>query len=409
MFIAAGRRRLWPATQARARRIYRPCDPLSPSRGTRARAVVAGARTTPAVVALASNGEWIVGEAARAQAAKNRSGTVTRLLSLVNCFQPRARATRAPRSHRRRAARHTQVGQSLENPAIRQELDAASLEASDDKQTGKLQLNLRSGGPAESGCASRQCSPEALLTILFKHLRLLAEEFVGGPLGPAVVTVPASFSGPNRDVLLQASRQAGFDVLQALIEPCAVALAHGLDQPDDDDDDDEDEDEEEDDDDEEEEEEAIVLVIDIGSTQLDVTLMKEKSGLLRVEKTHCDVELGGQHFAGKLAQHCIAQFKRQYGSDPSESPKAIAKLSGVRLSTLFGFVRVCARLITAAAAAPTQTRAGVRFRDARALSAPADRHRGRLILRRLRSPHSAVPSALRRHVQCAVSPPGGEH
>ena len=251
------------------------------------------------------------------------------------------------------------MGQSLENPAIRQELEAASLEASDDKQTGKLQLNLRSGGPAESGCASRQCSPEALLTILFKHLRLLAEEFVGGPLGPAVVTVPASFSGPDRDVLLQASRQAGFDVLQALIEPCAVALAHGLDQPDeeeeDDDAGDEDEDDEEEDDDEEEEE-AIVLVIDIGSTQLDVTLMKEKSGLLRVEKTHCDVELGGQHFAGKLAQHCIAQFKRQYGSDPSDSPKAIAKLSGVRLSTLFGFIPVCARLITAvAAAAPART------------------------------------------------------
>ena len=175
-----------------------------------------------------------------------------------------------------------------------------------------------------------------MLTILFKHLRLLAEEFVGAAAWPSCRDGACELQWAERDVLLQASRQAGFDVLQALIEPCAVALAHGLDQPDDDDDDDEDEDEEEDDDDEEEEEEAIVLVIDIGSTQLDVTLMKEKSGLLRVEKTHCDVELGGQHFAGKLAQHCIAQFKRQYGSDPSESPKAIAKLSGVRRATLFG-------------------------------------------------------------------------
>ena len=107
MFIAAGRRRLWPATQARARRIYRPCDPLSPSRGTRARAVVAGARTTPAVVALASNGEWIVGEAARAQAAKNRSGTVTRLLSLVGELFSTARALREHRGHTVGAPRAT--------------------------------------------------------------------------------------------------------------------------------------------------------------------------------------------------------------------------------------------------------------------------------------------------------------
>merc|ERR1719198_248219 len=57
--------------------------------------------------------------------------------------------------------------------------------------------------------------------------------------------------------------------------------------------------------------------------------MKQRSGLLQLEKTSCDTELGGQRFAGKLAEHCISHFKRQYRSDPSDSPKAIAKLSGV--------------------------------------------------------------------------------
>merc|ERR1719253_821612 len=57
--------------------------------------------------------------------------------------------------------------------------------------------------------------------------------------------------------------------------------------------------------------------------------MKQRSGLLQIEKTVCDTELGGQHFAGKIAGHCVAHFKRQYKSDPSDSAKAMAKLSGV--------------------------------------------------------------------------------
>lgn len=215
---------------------------------------------------------------------------------------------------------------------MQREIKRSSLEVIEDKEKGGLLLQLVSGMPGDEDGATKQVSPEALLAVLVKHLKQLAEEYVGGPVGASVLTVPADFNAQQCEAIVASCRQAGLDVLQTLIEPCAIALAHGLDrvEPEDDivtagaDDDDDDDDEVDLSADDE-----LVLVVDLGSTQLDVTLLGTSSGCFRLRSSSVDTSLGAEQFEGKLAAHCVAQFKRQYKVDPSESAKAMAKLNGM--------------------------------------------------------------------------------
>ena len=58
----------------------------------------------------------------------------------------------------------------------------------------------------------------------------MVEEFVGGSMGPAVITVPPTFTAEQRTATFAAGSLAGIHILQVVNEPTAVALAHGLDR-----------------------------------------------------------------------------------------------------------------------------------------------------------------------------------
>ncbi len=128
-----------------------------------------GHRTTPSVVALAKNGEVLVGEQAKRQAITNPGRTV------------------------RSVKRHMGTDWTSE-------IDA-----------------------------KKYTAQEISARILMK-LKRDAEQFLGEEVTQAVVTVPAYFGDAQRQATTEAGQIAGLEVLRIVNEPTAAALAYGLDK-----------------------------------------------------------------------------------------------------------------------------------------------------------------------------------
>lgn len=127
-----------------------------------------GQRTTPSVVAFTKNGERLVGEPAKRQAAVN----VERTLFSVK----------------------RQMGSGYRA-----------------KVDGKM-----------------YSAPE-ISSMILRKLKKNAEEYLGEAVTDAVITVPAYFSDAQRQATKDAGRIAGLNVLRIINEPTSAALAYGLD------------------------------------------------------------------------------------------------------------------------------------------------------------------------------------
>jgi len=128
-----------------------------------------GSRTTPSVVAFASDGDVLVGEIAKRQAITNPERTI------------------------RSIKRH--MGTDW-----------------------KIDIDSKSYKPQE-------ISARTLM-----KLKRDAEEYLGDTVTQAVVTVPAYFDDAQRTATQEAGQIAGLEVLRIINEPTAAALAYGLDK-----------------------------------------------------------------------------------------------------------------------------------------------------------------------------------
>ncbi|MGD8515302.1 MAG: molecular chaperone DnaK [Granulosicoccaceae bacterium] len=134
-----------------------------------AEGVSLGGKAFPSYVAITADGQTLIGEPARRQAAANPEGTAT-------AFK---------------------------------------------RQMGKREkITLR----------GRDFSPEQLSSLLLQKIKRDAESFLGEPVAKAVVTVPAYFDDNQRNATKDACRIAGIEVARLINEPTAASLAYGLDR-----------------------------------------------------------------------------------------------------------------------------------------------------------------------------------
>jgi molecular chaperone DnaK len=134
-----------------------------------AEGVSLGGKAFPSYVALTADGQMLIGEPARRQAATNPEGTTT--------------------AFKRRMGRREIV-------------------------------RLR----------DREFSPEQLSAFLLQKIKRDAESFLGEKVEKAVVTVPAYFDDNQRSATKDACRIAGLEVARLVNEPTAASLAYGLDR-----------------------------------------------------------------------------------------------------------------------------------------------------------------------------------
>lgn len=127
-----------------------------------------GQRTTPSVVAFTKNGERLVGEPAKRQAAVNVERTF-------------------------------------------------------------FSVKRQMGSGYRAKVDGKMYSAPEISSMILRKLKKNAEEYLGEAVTDAVITVPAYFSDVQRQATKDAGRIAGLNVLRIINEPTSAALAYGLD------------------------------------------------------------------------------------------------------------------------------------------------------------------------------------
>lgn len=234
-----------------------------------------GNRITPSYVAWTSDGQRLVGDAAKNQAASNPSNTIFDVKRLI--------------------------GRKFTDSSVQRDakLLPYKIKSSDDKPV--VSVNV--------GSEEKTFSPEEVSAMVLRKMKEVAETFLGEKITHAVVTVPAYFNDAQRQATKDAGTIAGLKVERVLNEPTAAAIAYGLDRSN------------------KAQQEENILVFDLGGGTFDVTLLTIDSGVFEVRATAGDTHLGGEDFDQRIMDYCIAQFKKSSGGvDISQDKKAIARL-----------------------------------------------------------------------------------
>lgn len=164
-----------------------------------------------------------------------------------------------------------------------------------------------------------------ITTKYIASLRESAENFLGQPVTGSVLAVPTYFTKKQRESLKVAAENAGLRVLQLINEPSAAVLAYELGQRQ--------SQLQQSTESNNKHRDKIVMVFDLGSDSLDVTVMSVRSGMFTILSTTHDPEIGGASFDELLANHFANEFKRKHKIDVSQNKRAIDKLRNAVEST----------------------------------------------------------------------------
>jgi molecular chaperone DnaK len=226
-----------------------------------------GGRTTPSMVAIAKNGERLVGTVAKRQAVTNSDNTVYSVKRLM--------------------------GRRFEDEEV------ARL-----KRVAGFALIRRDNGDAGVEMGGKPYSPPEISAMILQKLKADAEAYLGESVTEAVITVPAYFNDAQRQATRDAGRIAGLEVLRIINEPTAAALAYGLDKKSD----------------------ELIAVYDLGGGTFDISILEIGDGTFQVKATNGDTFLGGDDFDNVLIDHLVSEFKRDQGIDLSQDRMALQRL-----------------------------------------------------------------------------------
>src|SRR5205823_13108807 len=129
-------------------------------------------------------------------------------------------------------------------------------------------------GDAAVNLAGRVYSLPEISAMVLGQVKTIAEQFLGGSIQEAVISVPAYYNDNQRNAVKEAGKLAGFDVKRIVNEPTAAALAYGLNRGFD----------------------HKVLVYDLGGGTFDVSVLQLHGNVMEVLATGGDTFLGGVDF-----------------------------------------------------------------------------------------------------------------
>ena len=225
-----------------------------------------GDRTTPSVVGFRSEGDRIVGKAAKNQAVTNPKNTVF---------------------------------------SIKRFMGRKYSECASELKTVPYSVKEGQGGRAVVEIEGEDFTPEQISAMILSKMKADAEKYLGETVTDAVITVPAYFNDAQRQATKDAGKIAGLNVKRIVNEPTAAALAYGLDKKG---------------------TEQKVLVFDLGGGTFDVSLLDLADGVFEVLATNGDNHLGGDDWDQRVIDWMADKFQQENGVDLRQDPMALQRL-----------------------------------------------------------------------------------
>ncbi|MGI5864804.1 MAG: Hsp70 family protein [Myxococcales bacterium] len=159
-------------------------------------------------------------------------------------------------------------------------------------------------GEAAVMLGGKMYSMPQISSFVLAHIKTIAEQFLGGPVTDAVISVPAHYNDNQRQAVKQAGTLAGFNVRRIVNEPTAAALAYGFNRSFD----------------------QKILVFDLGGGTFDVSVLQVNGNVFEVIATGGDNFLGGVDFDNRVIDYVLAEFKREHKIDLSEKAVAMQRI-----------------------------------------------------------------------------------
>jgi len=226
-----------------------------------------GGRTTPSVVAFTKDGDRPVGQVARRQAITNPKNTVFSIKRFMG-------------------RKCSEVGEERQKVPYEVRCDAQD----------RVQVFIPN--------MDKTFGPPEISAMILQKMKQTAEDYLGGEVQQAVITVPAYFNDSQRQATKDAGKIAGLDVLRIINEPTAAALAYGLDKKKD----------------------EIIAVYDLGGGTYDISVLELGDGVFEVKSTNGDTHLGGDDFDQRIINWLVEEFKKDQGIDLSKDAMALQRL-----------------------------------------------------------------------------------
>jgi molecular chaperone DnaK len=231
-----------------------------------------GARTTPSIVAFTSDGEILVGQAAKRQAITNPKNTLFAIKRLI--------------------------GRRYKDDVVQKDIKMVP-----------YKIIEADNGDAWVEVAGKKMAPPEISARVLMKLKKDAEAYLGEEVKEAVITVPAYFNDSQRQATKDAGRIAGLDVKRIINEPTAAALAYGMDKKRGD---------------------QKIAVYDLGGGTFDISIIEiaEVDGEHQFEvlSTNGDTFLGGEDFDLRIIEYIADEFKKEQGIDLHNDPLALQRL-----------------------------------------------------------------------------------
>ena len=228
---------------------------------------IEGNRTTPSVVAIAKNGDRIVGLLAKRQAVTNPENTIAEIKRFMG--------------HR-----------------------FDDVEVQKDRETASFKIEVGDGGGVKVKMSDKFYRPEEISAMILQKIKTDVEAKLGEKITEAVITVPAYFNDAQRKATKDAGAIAGLDVKRIINEPTAAALAYGFDKK----------------------KNEKIVVYDFGGGTFDVSVLEIGDDVIEVKSTDGDSHMGGADIDRKIINYIAEEYKKESGIDVTKDPLAHQRL-----------------------------------------------------------------------------------
>ncbi|HUC89040.1 MAG TPA: molecular chaperone DnaK [Candidatus Paceibacterota bacterium] len=228
---------------------------------------IEGGRTTPSIVAIAKNGDRLVGLLAKRQAVTNPQNTIYGIKRFM--------------------------GHMFDDPEIQKS-----------QKTAPFKIQKGTDGGVEVNIGNKWYRPEEISAMILSKIKTDVEAKLGEKITEAIITVPAYFNDAQRKATKDAGAIAGLDVKRIINEPTAAALAYGFNTK----------------------KNEKIVVYDFGGGTFDISVLEVSDDVIEVKSTDGDSHMGGRDIDQKIINWIAAEYKKESGIDVTKDPLALQRL-----------------------------------------------------------------------------------